>query len=311
MSKIITITFSPSIDKSATVKALVPEKKLKCNTLKSEPGGGGINIARVLKKLGTETLAIFPSGGYNGKFFNALLQKENVPSIIIETQHETRENFVIRDKSTGLQFRFNMPAGKLLEKEWKACLKAVDSLEDIDFIIASGSLPPGVPITIFDQLAEISQKKSAKFIVDTSGPALKNMMTNHVFMLKPNLAELAYLCGKKTIAASQAEMAAKKILALSHCEIIVVSLGAQGALLVTKNQSFAVKPPVVLVKSTVGAGDSMVAGIAHSLANGKDLKKSLCFGVACGTAATMNDGTGLCRKEDAESIFKIIYNSAI
>lgn len=311
MSKIITITFSPCIDKSSTVKTLVPEKKLKCSAPKSEPGGGGINIARVLKKLGTETLAVFPLGGYSGKIFNALLQKENVPSIIIEAQQETRENFVIRDESTGLQFRFGMPAPELSEKEWKACLEAIDNLEDIDFIIASGSLPPGVPDTIFDHLAEISKKKTAKLIVDTSGPALKNVITKQVFMFKPNLAEMAYLSGKKTMAVSEAEIAAKKILALGYCEIIVVSLGEKGALLVTKDQSFTAKPPNVLVKSTIGAGDSMVAGIIHSLSLGNDLKRSLCFGVACGTAATMNDGTELCRKEDVESIFKMIYNNSI
>ena len=308
MSKIITITFSPSVDKSTMISALEPEKKLKCSTPKLEPGGGGINIARVLKKLGTEAIAVFPSGGYNGSLFNELLEKENVPSIIVKVQHETRENFVVQDKSTRKQFRFVMPANELSEKECNACLEAIKNINDIDFIIASGSLPPGIPIKILEQLAEISKIKKAKFVVDTSGPALKNVMANEVFMLKPNLAELAYLSGRKSLVASDAEPAAKRIIALGNCEIILVSLGAQGALLVTKNQSFTVKPPAVLVKSTVGAGDSMLAGMVYALSKGNNLKTSLEFSVACGTAATMNYGTSLCHKKDVESLFKEISN---
>ncbi|GEP51080.1 phosphofructokinase [Flavobacterium noncentrifugens] len=309
MPKIVTVTFSPSIDKSTTVKMLIPEKKLKCSTPKSEPGGGGINVARVLKKLGTDAIAVFPSGGYTGKFFNQLLEKENVPSVIIPSQQETRENFVIRDESTGQQFRFGMPANELSETEWKACLEAVENIEGIDFIIASGSLPPGVPVSIFGKLAEISKRKKAKFIVDTSGPALKKAMAHEIFMLKSNLSELAYLSGTKKMPVSEAEQAARKILTTGHCQIIVVSLGEQGAILVTRNQVFRAKAPKIITKSTVGAGDSMLAGIVHALANGKSLKASLQFGISCGTAATMNYGTELCHVEDAESLFKTIRDS--
>jgi 6-phosphofructokinase 2 len=308
-SRIITITFSPCIDKSAEVENLVPEKKLKCSNLKSEPGGGGINIARVLNKFGIEALAVFPSGGCNGKIFNTLLEKQNVPSVIIEARHETRENLVIDEQSTGRQFRFSMPASELTEKECRTCLKAVENIKDIDYIIASGSLPATISATVLIRLAALSQKKGAKFIVDTSGPALKNVLKNELFMIKPNLTELAYLSNRKTIPASQAEKAAKKILALSRCEIIVVSLGSKGAVLVTRNQSFRVMPPKVLVKSSVGAGDSMVAGMVYALAKGNSLEKSLCFAVACGTAAAMNKGTALCGKKDAETIFKIIKNN--
>jgi 6-phosphofructokinase 2 len=308
MSKIITLTLSPSVDKSTMIDSLEPEKKLKCTTPKLEPGGGGINIARVLKELKTDAIAVFPSGGNMGKLFNELLEKEKVPALIINTKHETRENFVVQDKSTGQQFRFVMPANKLAKSEWNACLEAIKNIDDISFIVVSGSLPPGVPLTILEELAEISKRKKAKFIVDTSGPALKNIMTSDVFLLKPNLTELAYLSGRKTMTASDAEQAAKDILALGKCEIMIISLGSQGALLVTKNQSFTVKPPTVLVKSTVGAGDSMVAGIVHALSTGMNLKNALEFSVACGTAATMNYGTSLCHKKDVESLFKEISN---
>lgn len=308
MCKVITITFSPCIDTSTTVKILAPEKKLKCSNLKSEPGGGGINIARLLNKFGMEAIAVFPSGGCNGKFFNMLLEKQNVPSIIINAQHETRQNFVIGDESTGRQFRFNMPACKLSEKEYKACLKAVEKIKDIDYVIVSGSLPESVPVTILRRLALLSGKKGAKFIIDTSGPALKSVLRTKLYMLNPNLSELAYLSNKKTIPVSQAEKAAKKILSLGYCELIVVSMGSKGALLVNRTESYRVRSPKVVVKSTIGAGDSMVAGMVYALGKGYGLEKSLRFGVACGTAATMNKGTALCSKKDAETLFTIVKN---
>ncbi len=304
--KIITITFSPCIDKSTSVATLMPEKKLQCLAPKLEPGGGGINVARAIKNLGGEALAIFPSGGYTGKFFNHLLENYNVPSVIIETKNETRENIVVFDKSTQNQYRFGMPGTLLLENEWQKCLEAVENLKDAEFIIASGSLPPGVPLNIYAQLAKIAKNIKAKFIVDTSGAALKEAVDEGVYLLKPNLGELATMVGVERILLADVEDVAKKLIHKTKCEIMVVSLGNEGAMLVTKDETYRVSPPKVIVKSTVGAGDSMLAGIVYSLSQGFDLKKTLQYGVACGTAATINLGTELCKKEDAEKLFKLI-----
>ena len=306
MKKIITITFSPSIDKSTSVQSLIPEKKLRCATPKLEPGGGGINVARAIKKLDGHALAIFPSGGYTGVFFNHLLEKEKIPCIIIETKHETKENFVVLEESTNNQYRFGMPNTELLESEWQQCLKAVEDIKNVEFIIASGSLPPGIPLNIYAQLAKIAKKKKAKFIVDTSGDALNQAADEGVYLLKPNLTELGFLAGIAKISEVDVEAIAKELIAKNKCEIIVVSLGKAGAILVTKTETFRAKPPKVVTKSTVGAGDSMVAGIVYSLSKGMNLKEALQYGVACGTAATMNEGTELCRKEDVEKLFKLI-----
>ncbi len=157
MSKIVTITFSPCIDKSTSISCLIPEKKLQCAPPKLEPGGGGINVARALKKLGEDAIAIFPSGGYTGKFFNHLMERENVNSKIIEIEKETRENIIVLDQSINAQYRFGMPGSELNEHEWKECLRAVEEIDDANFIIASGSLPPGVPVNIYAMLAEIAR----------------------------------------------------------------------------------------------------------------------------------------------------------
>ena len=306
MENIITITFSPSIDKSASVKSLIATKKLKCDNVNLQPGGGGINVARVLSKLGAQVLAVFPSGGYTGAYFNNLLTAENVGFVSVPAQNETKENFVILDESCNNQYRFGMPSNTLLASEYEACLKLIASYKDAAFIVASGSLPPGVPLTIYADIAKIATSNNAKFIVDTSGPALKNAVNQTVYLLKPNLNELGFLAGIENLDILDVEKVAKDLLSKINCEIIVVSLGSQGAMLITKNQTYTVKPPNVEVKSTVGAGDSMLAGIIFSLSIGQNLEQALKYGVACGTAATLNSGSKLCELADIEKIHKLI-----
>ncbi|MES1213942.1 MAG: 1-phosphofructokinase family hexose kinase [Bacteroidota bacterium] len=308
MSDIVTITFSPCIDKSTSVSQLIPEKKLKCAYPKLEPGGGGINIARAIKKLGGDATAIFPAGGYTGKYFIELMRKENVPSVIIETENETRENIIVLDESTNQQYRFGMPGNPLLDSEWKNILKELEQLNEVKYIVASGSLPPGVPVAIFSDIAAIANRKNAKFIADTSGESLKHAASHGVFLLKPNLAELSYLAGKKIVEIEEVPAIAEQLIANGSCEAMVVSLGGAGAMLVTATMKIKITPPPVQQKSTVGAGDSMVAGIVLSLYNHNDLETAVEYGVACGTAATLSEGTGLCKPEDVNRLFAAIRN---
>jgi 6-phosphofructokinase 2 len=306
MSSIVTVTFSPCIDKSTSVPSLIPQKKLKCSVPTLEPGGGGINVARAIIKLGGHATAIFPSGGYTGKFFNHLLEIENIPSVIIETDKETRENVIVLDESTNNQYRFGMPGTELSEKEWKQCLQAVEKINNAGFMVASGSIPPGVPVNVYAQLAKIAKNKKAKFIVDTSGEALIQAAHEGVYLLKPNLGELSFLSGKKELRQSEIATIAKEIITNGNCEVMVVSMGAAGAMLVTKDVVETFTPPHVARKSTVGAGDSMVAGIVFYLSQDKNLSEAVKYGVACGTAATMNPGTELCRRKDAAILYPLV-----
>ena len=306
MSKILTITFSPSIDKSAKINALVPDKKMQCQKLNTEPGGGGINVARVISRLGSNVTAVFPSGGFTGMYFNHLLESENVPFVSIQTKKETRENFVILDETTNLEYRFGMPSNEIDAKELEILISVIDNQENLGFIIASGSLPPGIPSDIYEQLSKIAKLKNAKFIVDTSGDALKNALTEGVYLLKPNLEELGTLIGIKNLKTDNIEKAAKDLINENKIEIVVVSLGANGAMLATTNETYFIKPPKVKVKSTVGAGDSMVAGIVFGLSKNLTLKECLEYGIACGTATTINIGSALCEKKQVEKLLKII-----
>jgi 6-phosphofructokinase 2 len=243
MPSIITITFSPCIDKSTSIASLLPEKKLRCKPPKLEPGGGGINVARAIKKLGGDATAIFPSGGYTGKYFNHLMVEEKVPSLIIETANETRENIIVLDESSNDQYRFGMPGTELSEKEWKQCLEKAAQINDAEFIIASGSLPPGVPPDIYAQLAKIARRTNAKFIVDTSGEALKQAADEGVYLLKPNLGELCTLACKKELQPGEVKDIATEIIKNGKCEVMVVSMGASGAMLVTRNMNEMIAPP--------------------------------------------------------------------
>lgn len=306
MSKIVTLTFSPSIDKSATVSAMVSEKKMRCYAPNVEPGGGGINVARVISRLGGDVSAIFPSGGYTGMFFNQLLENEKVPFINIQSRNETKENFVIHDEATGKEFRFGMAGGKLFLNELNNCLKAISNFPNVSFLVVSGSLPEGISANIYGKLSKIAKKAKAKFVVDTSGEALRHAIKQNVYLLKPNLEELMLLLDIKELKPENIAEAARHLIQEKNCEIIVVSLGANGAMLITKDETHSIKPPKVVVKSTVGAGDSMVAGIVFGLSMQLSLKECLAYGIACGTATTTNSGSSLCEKKDVAKLLKII-----
>lgn len=300
--RIITLSFSPCIDKSSSVPQLIPEKKLHCDIPKLEPGGGGINVARAILHLGGEAEAIYPSGGYTGKFLQRLMQEERVRSRVVETEQETRENMVVFEEASGQQFRFGFPPPVLSPQEWERLLQAVEEAGSVRYIVASGSLPIGYPPDIFIRLASMARSKRARLIVDTPGIALLQAVEAGVFLVKPNLGELCQLVGKEYLYTREVPWAARQLIKKGKCEIVLASMGADGAMLVTEDMIHRIVPPKLTRKSTVGAGDSMVAGVVLSLARGKNLLAAVRYGVACGTAATLNPGTALCSRADADRI---------
>ena len=308
MSKIITLTFNPVIDKSSTVDRIVPDKKLRCSTPQFTPGGGGINVSRAMKNMGLDSTAIFPAGGHSGNFFIELVKDEGIKCVITQTASYTRENFIVLDTSANQQYRFGFPGDPITEHELNDLVTKVE-LEEADYIVASGSLLPGMPDEILGEIAKIAKKKKARFIVDTSGKALQHSLDDGVYLLKPNLGELSSLVGKEEVANEELNEIAREIIHKGQCEIVVVSMGAQGARLITKDESFHARAPIVKRVSTVGAGDSMVAGMVIALINELPMQEVLRWGVACGTAATITHGSELCRKEDVNRLLNEIVIS--
>lgn len=303
--KIVTLTLNPALDKSTSTKMLQPEKKIRCEAPRYEPGGGGINVSRAIKIMGGESLAIYAAGGPAGDKINSLLDEEGVEQKRITVKNPTRENLMVMETTTGNQFRFGMPGSELSEEELQQCLTAIKELpDDVEYLVASGSLPSGAPKDFYAQIAKIASEKGIKCMIDTSGEALMEAAKAGVSFMKPNLGELSQLVGKEEISGMQQEEIAKKVLEAGKAEVLIVSLGARGAMLATKDTIEYVVPPTVKQESTVGAGDSMVAGIMLSLSRGESIQEAVKWGVAAGTAATMTPGTELCKKEDVEKIFE-------
>lgn len=303
MAKIITLTLNPAIDKTTYTAKVVPEKKLSCTHPVYHPGGGGINVSRALAHLGCHSTPLYLAGGNTGIHFQQLLAQEFIGSIAIPIEGNTRTNLTVVEETTGLQFRFGMVSPPIKESEWQFCLQILEQQIDFDYIIASGSIPPEVPMDFFGRVASIAKAKNARLIIDTSGEALEHAIKVGVFLIKPNLAELSALYGKEELTIDKTKEAAQSIIASGACKAIAISMGPQGALLVTEDEYIHIPSPQVKVKSTVGAGDSMVAGIVYGLSKNWNWQDTLSFGVACGAAATLNEGTQLCQKEDVERLF--------
>jgi 6-phosphofructokinase 2 len=305
MKTIVTMTLNPAIDKSSSVDHVVAERKLYCKPPRFEPGGGGVNVSRAIKKLGGKSLLLYPAGGLTGKRLQGLLDDEGLDHRSFPIEGVTRESLVVLETSTGQQYRFGMPGPELQEKEWEQFLRELATLEpSADYVVASGSLPPGVPADFYAQIARIGKEKGAKVIIDTSGEELEKALKEGVYLIKPNVREFRELVGKDIKEESQIKAEARKMVKSGRCEVLVISLGAAGALMVSEEFAEHILPPTVPIVSKVGAGDSMVAGIALSLARGNPLRESVLFGVAAGTAAVMTPGTELCRREDAERLFE-------
>ena len=303
MSNILTITLNPTIDKSTFVKSLTPDQKLRCGEAKFEPGGGGINVSRAIKRLGGDSIAWFMAGGFFGDFFIEMIRQKDLLHHPFRIKNETRESLILFEESTSKQYLLDMIGPEVKEEEWQILLNALEELQSIEYIVASGSLPPGIPVDFYARIAKIAKNKGIKFILDTSGEALKIALDEGVYLCKPNLRELGLLVGSEKLDIETAKIKAKEIIDTQKSEVVIVSLGAEGALLVSKDFTEHILPPYAEKKSTVGAGDSMVAGMIFSLSKGKTLHEAFRYGIACGTAATMNAGTTLCKKEDADALY--------
>jgi 6-phosphofructokinase 2 len=279
-----------------------PESKLRCTEVVHEPGGGGINVTKALKKLDTASVALFPAGGHNGAMLQSLLAKDDLQYQAVDTAVETRENWIMLETSTNNQFRFTFPG---LPVEEKAIVNLIDNIKSFapTYIVASGSLPPGLPPYFYGLIVKTANALGAKCIVDTSGEALEALHGRKAFLIKPNIGELCKLLGKEYIDRGDVPNAARQVLRDGFAEMAAVSMGPLGAWLVTESDQFFAPAPDVPKRSTVGAGDSMVAGITYMLQKGGSLLDAISMGVACGSAATMNEGSQLFNATDAHQLY--------
>ncbi len=303
---IATLTLNPALDVSTSVAAVVPAHKLRCDRAVREPGGGGINVARVAERLGERALAVLPLGGPSGATVQALLGVEAMDTTIVPIGGQTRESMSVMEENTGRQYRFVLPGPTLTSAEVDACKQAtIEAATGCRCLVISGSLPDGVDPAVFTDLVEALP--DTMVIVDTSGPALKAALQCGAYLVKPSARELANLVERPLPDEAAIEVAARELAASNPVEVVVASIGAGGAIVVTSDgQSTRLRAPTVQVRSAVGAGDSMVAGLAVGISRGLGLDDAVALGVAAGTATVLTDGTELCSPDDVDQLLPIV-----
>jgi len=307
MTDIVTITPNPAVDLSTAVDKIVPVYKLRGTWQRRDPGGSGINVARVIKRLGGDVSAIYPVGGATGNSLRKLVQQEGVASQTFAIADETREDFFVSEISTGQQYRFILPGPTLAESEWRECLNLLSRTEPFPrFVVASGSLPGGVPDDFYARVARIAKQRGAKMILDTSGPALPAAVAEGVYLIKPNLREMRELTKGEPSGADEWESAAKTIVRSGKVAMIALSMGHLGAVLVTRDRALRAPPLAITPVSAVGAGDSFLGALIYGLASDADLDDAFRLAAAAGAAALLNPGTGLCLPSEVKRLAEAV-----
>ena len=293
---IYTCTITPSIDYTVYVPEFRSGKLNRSDEVYYYPGGKGINVSRVLKRLGVSNQALGYAGGFTGHYIEEFLKNEGVAADFIQTSEITRINVKIKsDEETEL----NGPGPDLNANQLDALTEKVRSMRVGDWFILAGSLPGSIDSAYFLELAKICAVNQVHFVLDTSGPALKSLLAAPVFLVKPNQQELGELFDVKISTVAEAFRYAKKLVD-QDTDHVIISMGGEGALMVTKDGAWLAKAPQGQVVNTVGSGDSLVSGFIASYTAQRDPLEAFRYGVASGSATAFR--SDLCRFEDVEKL---------
>lgn len=303
MKPIVTLTLNPSIDGSAETDVVRHTRKVRTTNERLDPGGGGLNVARALGLLGAPALALYCAGGAIGDALDRLLAARGVTGRRLPIAGDTRFAHVVHENSTGHEYRFTPEGPELREAEIEATLAALEAA-DCEYLVASGSLPRGVAADFYVRVSDVAARKGAKFILDTSGEALRRAIAHGgVHFAKPSRGEFAALTGETLDDPAAIGAAAMRFVEDGKAAMLAVTLGHEGAVFASPDGVVIAPALDVPVVSAVGAGDSFVAGFVFALASGMAPRDAFHMGVAAGTAAVMTPGTELCRRADVEALY--------
>ena len=303
MGGILTLTMNPTLDIGLGVERLVPGQKLRSDTVRREPGGGGINVARGIKRLGGEVCALFAGDDVMGSQLQTLLEERSVPARRVPIRGVVREGISVWVREQEALFHFVMPGPELSDDEAQRVLDAVLDQEPCpDWLVASGSLPPGVDDEFYARLARAARERDIRFVLDSHGAPLRAALRERSFLVKCNRREFAALVEADEPNAAEVRELARGLAAESDLRALVITLGADGALLTTRDDQVGFRPPRVEPQSPVGAGDSFVAACVYELAGGGTLRAAVQSGVAGAAAAVKTPGTELFDLEDYRRI---------
>lgn len=302
MSDILTVTLNPALDVLTTIDQVSPTHKMRCGATLKHPGGGGVNVARVLHRLGAKCQAVYLAGGVTGERHHQFMREEGVRCHTVPIAEETRESFTAHETNSGNDFRFVLPGPQVTNAEWQACLDYVAQHMPKQFLVLSGGLAPGVPDDFFARMAKLAKAQGVRVVLDSNGPALTHALSEGVYLFKPSLRELRDLTDLELNDTDSQVAAAQQLIAQGQVQVVAVSLGEDGALLVSANECWQARSIRVDVKTTIGAGDSFVAGMVWSLSRKDNLRKAFQYGMASGAAALLAPGTSLSQAADVHQL---------
>lgn len=298
---VVTITLNPALDLSSLTSTVSPHHKLRCSPPSFDAGGGGINVSRVCRRLGVDSIAVAPVGGPFGHQLASLLEAEQIDTRLVPIKAETRLSVTVTEEERGDDYRFVFPGPELDDEDVNAIIDVVATEAGTSSaVVVSGSFPPNRGKELLATLIE--RTDGSRLIIDTSGPALGAAIHQPAFLVKPSARELAAVVGRELRTESDIEQAAEEVISSSPVEALLVSIGAGGAVLRTRDGGARFRAPTVQVKSTVGAGDSLVAGIVVGLAKDLPLADAVALGIAAGTATCLSPGTSLCDPTDIDHL---------
>lgn len=299
---VLTVTLNPAVDLVTSTEQVQANHKLRCGNAIEHPGGGGVNVARVLHRFGANVLALYPFGGVTGKWHKRLMEKEGVGCLGVEISDETRESFSVHEISTSRDFRFILPGPLINQKELAELRHIFITNLPNKYTVISGGLAPGVPLEFYQDLIHLSKENGLKVVLDSNGPGLNFALAQGVYLFKPSLSELCSLSPTPLAGKDEYIKFCQQLINENKSEVIALSLAEQGAILVTRNKVWYAPSLAVDVKTTVGAGDSFVGAMIWSLIQNHSLKTAFAFGMAGGAAALLNSGTSLCHVEDVKRL---------
>lgn len=303
MKPIVTLTLNPCIDGSAEAEVVRPTRKIRTAGDRYDPGGGGINVARVIAELGGAAAPVYLSGGATGPVLDAMLRSAGFDARPVPIRDHTRISHAVLERSSGLEYRFVPEGPEISAEEWAACRRALEAL-DFDWLVVSGSLPRGFSPARFAEIGPLAAERGARLVIDTSGPALEAAIgAGGAYLAKPSVGEFRALIGRPLESIEEIEAAALGIVSAGGAEMLAVSLGHEGALLATAEGASRLRPPLLPVRSATGAGDSFLGAMVFALAAGRPAADAFRLGVAAGSATVLTPGTGLCRRADVERIY--------
>jgi 6-phosphofructokinase 2 len=311
MTDILTITLNPALDVLTTIDKVSDTHKMRCGAVIKHPGGGGVNVARVLHRMGTNCVALYLAGGVTGERHHKLMHAEKVRCHVMPIAEETRESFSVHETSTGNDFRFVLPGPQVAVAEYDACFNYVAQHLPKQMLVISGGLAPNVPDDFYARLAALAKPHGVRVVLDASGPALTAALQVGVFLFKPSLRELRDLTGQPLPDEDAQVAAARQLIHSGQAEIVAVSLGADGAMVVSATESWRARSIPVDVQTTIGAGDSFVGGMVWALHRGDTLLKAFQYGMAAGAAALLAPGTSLAQAPDVHRLLPQVVVEAL